>query len=443
MSFLLEFDPVGQLPDNWKTNEQHTISPINGEEWRFFKPKYGPYFLHDLEVRHLKADGSWERLAPGTHYTHGYVYLDMKDLILQPVYTVIQLIDKSLSGEFQIDYHSVGGESTDIVHDLVIEGAAALLEPKKYTLEDIVDMPERLPPVDHDILTDHVFGWNKVVDAIWSICYAIAGDPFIEHSHDVSSIKGLTELLDAKASADMSHKSGIHNAQRILNHLGTVGLTIPKCVNDTVVRGTVAIIENNQINIVNFSGVVHGESSVTAPNQDWISGEVEELGNSSINEVSFTYDGNARPVIYFGVTRAFSDVRFILMDITWGTDATLDKRSGYTFNKESIARGTSKKTRRVFSYSELSTGIMYPGMTCKFISDNVVRSLANPSQANIKHGDRIKVIAGNYNAKYAPGGVNGEIKDFEGDVLRITKLGGSLEFSWDNDVQKWVIVGVV
>lgn len=441
MSYLLEFDPVGQLPDNWKPNEQHTISPVNGESWRFFKPKYGPFFLSDLEIRHLKPDGSWERLVAGTHYTLGYVYLDMKEHILQPVYTVVQLLDDNVAGEVQIDYHSVGGESTDIVHDLVIEGAAVLLEPKKYTLEDIVDMPDRLPPVDHDVLTDHVFGWNKVTEAIWAICYAIAGDPFIEHNHNVNSITGLIDLLDTKSSADMSHKAGIHNAQRILNHTGTVGLTIPKCVNNTVVRGTVGIIENNQINIINFSGEVHGAANITVPNQDWVSGEVEELGNSNIKNVSFTYDGSQRPVIYFGTSRVYTDTRFVLMEITWGSDATMDKRTGYTFTKETLSRGTIKETRSVFTYSEFNAGVLLPDMTWVITSDNIVRPLPAPSNVILNHGDKIRVVARNNNAKYLPSGVSGNIEDFEGETLRISKKGGVLEFSWDNDKQKWLITG--
>lgn len=440
MSNLLDFDPVGKLPANWKTDEMHTISPVNGDKWRFFKPKYGPFFVHDLEVFHKAADDTWTKLAPATHYTLGYVYLDMKEHILQPVYTVVQILDNTLSGEFKINYHSLGGESTDIVHDLVIEGAQALLQPKYYTLEDIADMPDRLPPIDHEVLTDDVFGWNKVCDSVWALVYAIAGDPFKEHTHNVNSIVGLTPLLDAKASADMSHKAGIHNAQRILNHSGTVSLTLPPCVADTFVTGNVLMIEGGKSSVVTFQGTVEPADDVKGKNKDWLKPSAEITGPSTLNIMSFTYDSSGRPVVYFDSARAYTDTMFILMDVTWGSDATTTKRSGYTFIKETVTRGQHVAVKKTFELSRANGGLLAPNAVW-YLTNSAVGILPDLTQASLSNGDTIKVMVTAGDPKTAPGGVTGKVLGYDGDTLRLTRLGAQLEFTWSSDEEKWIITG--
>lgn len=346
MANLLEFNPVANIPGNWIPEERHTVSPASGNGYRFFKPSYGPFFNKDFELRHRKLDGSWQRLVPGLHYVLGYKYLDMTRHILQPVYTVVQLIDPNLSGEFECDYHSIGWEATDIVNQLVIEGALALLEPKKYTLEDIVGMPDYLPPVDHDVLTNEIFGWNKVVDAMWALIHVIGGDPYLEHNHSMESITGLIEVLDSKASADFSHKAGVHNAQRVVNHRGSVTLTLPRCTRVTSLRANVMVFVEGKPVPFTIHGEVVGSDQVTSPNQNWLSGEVIAGNELPFSSVSFTYDGAQRPVVYFGDDTLFKDCVFVLCDITYNLDYTVDKRTGYTFTREALMRATKRDVIR-------------------------------------------------------------------------------------------------
>jgi len=344
----LEFDPVGTNPKNWVSHEQHTIGPKVEDKWRFIKPKYGPVFTHDLKLEHRKPDGTWEELVPATHYTFGFrLVVGSRDL-LQPVYTVLQILDNSLVGEFRISYHSVGSSVSVAVQALKIEGAKALLEPKKYTLEDIIDAPYTFPPVDHDVLTDDVYGWNKVVEAITTLSYAIAGDPQIPHEHEMEDVVNLVDTLKGKATLNNSHKTSIHNAQRITNHTGTVSLTLPTFKNTGKVSGNIVMfVGDGQVTFARFYGEVAGENDITDTDADWHHGQVELFNGKPFSKVAFTYDTMKRPVIYLGDNVNYEDVTFVLTDVTFSSDYTLHMRNGYSFTKEPGLRGTAKDVIRV------------------------------------------------------------------------------------------------
>lgn len=347
MQTLLLFNPVANKPDNWIPEEEHTVSPQTGESFRFFKPHYGPFFNKDLKVYHVKASGEKMELIPGLHYALGHKYLKGSRHILQPLYVTVQIIDRNLAGKFLVSYHSLGDEPTDIINQLVIEGAHALLEPKKYLIEDIIGMPEFLPPVDHDVLTDEVFGWNKNVEAIWALVHALAGDPTIPHTHSIEDIPELLELLSGKASVDNSHKAGIHQAQRVVNHTGTVSLTLPTFNGRGAITGNLVLFWKNRFIPVSFQGECHAAAEVNVPNLSWLSGEVHAKEELPFNKVAFTYDGSKRPVIYFGNNVLFDDVTFVLCDVTYNLDYTADKRTGYTFTKESVFRGAARDVVRL------------------------------------------------------------------------------------------------
>lgn len=169
--YQYDFDPYGTNPSNKIVSEPHTITAANGVDFNFIVPRFAPFFRRDLVVRNSSTGA---RLRANVDYYFGFRF----DQILvsgsmQPVYGAIVFNDRTLSGNVDIDYQTLGGEFV-LSESQVLEIAAnKRIDPRTVTWGSIVDLPTEFPPIPHRINSEDMTGMSEVVASNYSIAEAI------------------------------------------------------------------------------------------------------------------------------------------------------------------------------------------------------------------------------------------------------------------------------
>ncbi|ATA65393.1 YomR [Serratia phage vB_SmaM_ 2050HW] len=186
--YQYDFDPYGTNPENKIVSEPHTITAVNGTDFNFVVPRFAPFFRRDIVVRNSSTGA---RLRPNVDYYFGFRF----DQILvsgsmQPVYGAIVFNDRTLSGNIEIDYQTLGGEFVLSESQVLEILANKLIDPRTVTWGSIVDLPTEFPPIPHRVNAEDMVGMSEVVASNYNIADAIregnvkAMEALMEHIQD-------------------------------------------------------------------------------------------------------------------------------------------------------------------------------------------------------------------------------------------------------------------
>lgn len=160
-SYAYPHDPNGTAASNRIVGERHTISPANGQDYTWFIPKATPYFRSSLIVRHV---ASGRTLTEGVDYvpTHRFDAASNTAPYLS-IYASVTVLDTSLTGTFEIDYQTLGGEFTLDESSLLFIMANAQLDPRATRWDAIVNPPTTFDPVAHLHHMTQSVGYDELV----------------------------------------------------------------------------------------------------------------------------------------------------------------------------------------------------------------------------------------------------------------------------------------
>ncbi|UGO54030.1 putative virion structural protein [Serratia phage vB_SmaM_Haymo] len=186
--YQYDFDPYGTNPENKIVSEPHTITAVNGTDFNFVVPRFAPFFRRDIVVRNSSTGA---RLRPNVDYYFGFRF----DQILvsgsmQPVYGAIVFNDRTLSGNIEIDYQTLGGEFVLSESQVLEILANKQIDPRTVTWGSIVDLPTEFPPIPHRVNAEDMVGMSEVVASNYNIADAIregnvkAMEALMEHIQD-------------------------------------------------------------------------------------------------------------------------------------------------------------------------------------------------------------------------------------------------------------------
>lgn len=337
VNVIYPVDYTGTAVSNRIANEPHTISEINGDNYRLIVPEKSPFYDTNFILVH---QGSGKILDRGTDYEFGHVYRDMSLHINKVVYGSIMILNPKLSGNFTISYNTLGGEFIQATRELTRVAAELLYNPRQVTLDDIVDMPAKLPPRDHghNAKTD-IVGMDDVVTVLETIVTVISGNPAIAHHHDMADVRGLVDALKRKAPSNHSHKTSPTAGFRLVGYKGSAVITLPKFAVNTRIRCKIVIMEANASSEIYVEGVVGG-LDVAVYRGNWPRGKANIIGTLPVNKISFSYDISKNPSIYLGEQTTFADTFITLTDITLDNDSPDLYIDGYGCGGNAIIVGT-------------------------------------------------------------------------------------------------------
>ena len=169
-NFAYPFDPTGTASSNRVTGESQAISPPTWTDFYFVVPKAAPYYRDSMKIVHYP---SGRLLMDGVDYMPSHRFHDASLATGKMIYGSITLFDKTLTGVLQLEYQTVGGAWT-INEEKILEILSnASQNPRVTTWEQIVDLPERFPVIDHEWDLDDMVGAAEVVEKLNEIEQAI------------------------------------------------------------------------------------------------------------------------------------------------------------------------------------------------------------------------------------------------------------------------------
>ena len=168
--YLYPFDPTGTAVSNKIQGERQVITPANWTNFYFIVPLAAPFFEGTMVITHQP---SGRVLSEGVDFYLSHRFFSASLAIGKSIYGSISIIDKTLAGFLEMNYQTLGGAWTLNGPGLAAVLANSLINPRTTTWEQVVDLPETFPVIDHEWDLDDMVGMTEVVEALEGIGNAI------------------------------------------------------------------------------------------------------------------------------------------------------------------------------------------------------------------------------------------------------------------------------
>jgi hypothetical protein len=211
---LFPFDPTGRLNANRIQNEAHTVTAINGVDHNYLIPVNAPFFNESMTVINL-ATG--EALTENEDFYFGYSFAQATEQTGKAISGAIVFIDPDLTGQFYLNYQTLGGEYVDEETRAIEDGLDALDRLLNPDWSDLVNVPAVFPPTPHMLRLDEVVGVAEIIARLDEIEIALRDDPRritmgdivdLEESYTGPLLNSLGEI--AQAIEQITQASAIH-----------------------------------------------------------------------------------------------------------------------------------------------------------------------------------------------------------------------------------------
>lgn len=187
------FDPEGNAATNLIIGELAVLELPNYMDFFFIIPKAAPFYANSLEI--VKIDEA-RPLVRGQDYVPSYRFNDASYQCASDIYGAITILKKSMTGGVRLKYQTLGGPWTIDEAKILELLSNALVDPRITTWEQVVEMPERFPPINHDWDVVDMTGMTQVVEAVYDIVAAIqdsAGAELPNHLADFNNPHRVTK----------------------------------------------------------------------------------------------------------------------------------------------------------------------------------------------------------------------------------------------------------
>lgn len=155
-------DYTGRSPNNFVSNERHTLGPKAGP-YHPIAPRSGPYY-NNPETLIIYADA--KRLTPGVDYFGSNLIAEATALGDGEVCELILLRNQEEGTEISISYQNVGGLWQNHAQGLVDLYNAFMADNRPIDWYKIMNKPMAYPPAYHLHMLKDVVGWESLVVAI-------------------------------------------------------------------------------------------------------------------------------------------------------------------------------------------------------------------------------------------------------------------------------------
>ncbi len=210
--FAYPLDTSGSATSNLVTGERHTITPAGGNDFLFFVPRSGPYFLESMSVVHVQSGNT---LQMGVDWAPGWKFESASD---SPpylnVYGAISILNSTYTGAvLEIRYQTLGGQYTLDDTTLTTILANVSIDPRITNWENVTEVPGQFiadPHIHHITAT---MGYDALVEVIREFALAYianmqtAGASLAQHlsannPHGITaSTIGLNHLVNVTKAA--------------------------------------------------------------------------------------------------------------------------------------------------------------------------------------------------------------------------------------------------
>lgn len=202
-------DLTGNHPDNRVMAEVHSITP----QERIFNVMAGAFYTESVQITYLG-----ERLTAHEDFRFHRVVEDAIRQSGKDVAMLIEITDKSVSGDIEVRYQAVGGEFQNI-HESLVE----MLENYKHDArgtfyKDIIEKPRFFEPVRHLTSIYDIYGLNPIAGPLNELVSIARHRATKENSSLLIRLHRIEQMIH---DADLGNLdlSGIANLRNELNQV--------------------------------------------------------------------------------------------------------------------------------------------------------------------------------------------------------------------------------
>lgn len=202
-------DLTGNHPDNRVMTEVHSITP----QERIFNAMAGAFYTESVQITYLG-----EQLTAHEDFRFHRVVEDAIRQSGKDVAMLIEITDKSVSGDIEVRYQAVGGEFQNI-HESLVE----MLENYKHDArgtfyKDIIEKPRFFEPVRHLTSIYDIYGLNPIAGPLNELVSIARHRATKENSSLLIRLHRIEQMIH---DADLGNLdlSGIANLRNELNQV--------------------------------------------------------------------------------------------------------------------------------------------------------------------------------------------------------------------------------
>jgi len=200
-------DVTGLNPSNLITNELHTLTEVNANTYRLLIPDFAPFYLDNFTLTHTDVQGNVSTLNEGADYIFVLPYLAGSRSIAKMLYGAISISNSVIDGTLTMNYQTLGGSWIADKNFVLQQLAEYVYNPVITTWDQVTNIQELFPPINHDQSLDYVTGQTELIAAINEIRDAIIAGPQLTPSL-LQALTG-TQVNEGISRAEMYYYSKI------------------------------------------------------------------------------------------------------------------------------------------------------------------------------------------------------------------------------------------
>lgn len=306
LQYLYPEDQTGFAATNLIVGEKQTLNPPPAPEdndgeitFHIVIPFAMPFYRDSLTIKHVPTG---RMLIRGTDYAPGYRF-NTASFELESkrggIYGGILLYDRTLSGQIELSYQTLGGNWTLNENKIFEILSNRAIDPRTVTYEVVSGKPDVFPPLPHNHPVDDFTGAAEIIASNYDIAAAIRErtSDWLKNSLDILSdyyskdeIDAMNEAKPYETSLTLPNATGVVSIDALSADVfrstvaGNVTWTF---TNRPFAVGTVRFIELRLRNGGNFTHVwpagtvfADGDPTLTVNGLDKL---IIELGNDYID----------------------------------------------------------------------------------------------------------------------------------------------------------------
>lgn len=160
------FDPTGTALTNRVTSETQVLTFGQGQSQYTFIPAAAPFFSEGLVIGYRALDGTTRNLVRGTDYLPTNQFIGASRATTHDIYGSVTIINTSLSGLLTYQYQTIGGIWTISPDTIISVLAEAQADPRITVWEQIVNLPQTFPVINHEWNLNDLVGVSQLITAI-------------------------------------------------------------------------------------------------------------------------------------------------------------------------------------------------------------------------------------------------------------------------------------
>lgn len=170
-SLTYEVDHTAAKPAN-RVVEVRTLTDANRSAFNHIIPKAAPFYAHTMRIFHTQTNDEYingqDFYCVGSFAKAVTNVVDNREVCWSVIFD-----DPRISGEYRLEYQTVGGEFVLDQQEMAEVLANFVENPRTTDWEQVVGRPLSFPPLPHDVHVNDLRGFNEQVEATNDVAKAI------------------------------------------------------------------------------------------------------------------------------------------------------------------------------------------------------------------------------------------------------------------------------